>query len=283
MSREFEGFASWWHQFAAHEVKSVDAIDSFDAYRAATRVAEALNLWHKGGAAAGDVAFWAPHAEMFDSSRAYALVIEALLEKNDYVASLERAGATVRVLDGTTDATAAAFAGTYAPALVGPGETHVLTIRVAIARSIVVEPRVILADEPTANLDSRTGSSIIRLMKHINRRYGTTFVFSTHDKKVIAKAELEKTQALMKQLGSNPLMKSMMKGGNVDVDLESELSKISVKKLACAKAEGNPGYNCDVEMSRPGEGSAGPQKSPMKGRFVKSDDGWVMMVGPLGR
>lgn len=88
VSREFEGFASWWHQFAAHEVKSVDAIDSFDAYRAATRVAEALNLWHKGGAAAGDVAFWAPHAEMFDSSRAYALVIEALLEKNDYVASL---------------------------------------------------------------------------------------------------------------------------------------------------------------------------------------------------
>lgn len=101
--------------------------------------------------------------------------------------------------------------------------------------------------------------------------------------KVIAKAELEKTQALMKQLGSNPLTKSMMKGENVEVDLESELSKISVKKLACAKAEGNPGYNCDVEMSRPGEGGAGPQKSPMKGRFVKSDDGWVMMVGPLGR
>lgn len=88
VSREFEKFAWWWHQFAAHEVKSVDAIDAFDAYRAATRVAEALNLWHRGGAAAGDVAFWAPHAEMFDSSRAYALVIEALLEKNDFVASL---------------------------------------------------------------------------------------------------------------------------------------------------------------------------------------------------
>ena len=100
---------------------------------------------------------------------------------------------------------------------------------------------------------------------------------------MIAKAELEQMQAVMKQLESNPLTKSMAKGSNVDVDLELELSKISVKKLACAKAEGNPGYNCDVEMSRPGEGGADPQKSPMKGRFVKSDDGWVMMMGPLGR
>ncbi|MEC4889190.1 MAG: hypothetical protein RI101_03940 [Nitrospira sp.] len=103
--------------------------------------------------------------------------------------------------------------------------------------------------------------------------------------KVIAKAELEKTQALMKQLESDPLMKSLTKGStaNRNLDLDDELGKISVKKLACAKAEGNPGYNCDVEMSRLGEGGAGPQKSPMKGRFVKSDDGWVMMMGPLGR
>ncbi|MEP6656018.1 MAG: ABC transporter ATP-binding protein [Betaproteobacteria bacterium] len=61
--------------------------------------------------------------------------------------------------------------------------------RVAIARALATHPKVILADEPTANLDSRTGDGILKLMKHINRKYGTTFVFSTHDKKVIAKAD----------------------------------------------------------------------------------------------
>ncbi|HZP88365.1 MAG TPA: ABC transporter ATP-binding protein [Burkholderiales bacterium] len=61
--------------------------------------------------------------------------------------------------------------------------------RVAIARALVTRPRIILADEPTANLDSRTGAGILQLMKNINRSYKTTFVFSTHDKKVIAKAD----------------------------------------------------------------------------------------------
>src|SRR5687768_17465237 len=61
--------------------------------------------------------------------------------------------------------------------------------RVAIARALVTHPRLVLADEPTANLDSRTGRGILELMKRINRSHGTTFVFSTHDKKVIAKAD----------------------------------------------------------------------------------------------
>ena len=84
----FHDTAAWWHQFAAHEVESVEAVNALDAYHAAERVAQALNLWHKGGAAAGDVKFWAPHAEMFDSPQAYALVIEALLQRNDFVASM---------------------------------------------------------------------------------------------------------------------------------------------------------------------------------------------------
>ena len=61
--------------------------------------------------------------------------------------------------------------------------------RVAIARALATHPRIILADEPTANLDSRTGAGILELMKDINRSFQTTFVFSTHDKKVIAKAD----------------------------------------------------------------------------------------------
>ena len=57
--------------------------------------------------------------------------------------------------------------------------------RVAIARALAVRPKLILADEPTANLDHKTGGRILRLMRDINRRTGATFVFSTHDKRVI--------------------------------------------------------------------------------------------------
>jgi len=61
--------------------------------------------------------------------------------------------------------------------------------RVAIARALAPRPRIVLADEPTANLDHRTGEGILTLMKDINRKSGTTFIFSTHDRKVMAKAD----------------------------------------------------------------------------------------------
>jgi putative ABC transport system ATP-binding protein len=57
--------------------------------------------------------------------------------------------------------------------------------RVAIARALVAHPKIILADEPTANLDHKTGGRILRLMRRINRQTGRTFVFSTHDQRVI--------------------------------------------------------------------------------------------------
>ena len=57
--------------------------------------------------------------------------------------------------------------------------------RVAIARALATHPRVVLADEPTANLDHRTGGRVLRLMRDINRRWGTTFIFSTHDPRVL--------------------------------------------------------------------------------------------------
>lgn len=60
--------------------------------------------------------------------------------------------------------------------------------RVAIARALVKRPLLVLADEPTANLDSATGDAILELMHLMNRDNGTTFVFSTHDPKVMNKA-----------------------------------------------------------------------------------------------
>ncbi len=57
--------------------------------------------------------------------------------------------------------------------------------RVAVARALIKDPLIVLADEPTANLDSETGEAILELMKDVNRRRGTTFVFSTHDHMVM--------------------------------------------------------------------------------------------------
>jgi len=57
--------------------------------------------------------------------------------------------------------------------------------RVAIARALVKEPKLVLADEPTANLDSKTGAEILEIMLKMNERLGTTFIFATHDKMVM--------------------------------------------------------------------------------------------------
>ena len=61
--------------------------------------------------------------------------------------------------------------------------------RVAVARAMVSKPSIILADEPTANLDTHTGASLLDMMKHLNETENMTFVFSTHDPKIMERAK----------------------------------------------------------------------------------------------
>ena len=67
------------------------------------------------------------------------------------------------------------------PAMLSGGESQ----RVAIARSMVKKPEIVLADEPTANLDSENSHHILQTMKKLNRELETTFIFATHDEKVM--------------------------------------------------------------------------------------------------
>jgi putative ABC transport system ATP-binding protein len=67
------------------------------------------------------------------------------------------------------------------PAMLSGGECQ----RVAIARSMVKRPEIVLADEPTANLDSKNSHHILQTMKNLNRELKTTFIFATHDEKVM--------------------------------------------------------------------------------------------------
>ena len=61
--------------------------------------------------------------------------------------------------------------------------------RVAVARALVMRPQLVLADEPTGNLDTETGAQLFRLLRDVNERYGTAFVIITHDERLAAKCD----------------------------------------------------------------------------------------------
>jgi putative ABC transport system ATP-binding protein len=87
-------------------------------------------------------------------------------------------------VDGLLDAVGLREHARHRPSELSGGQRQ----RVAVARALVTRPALVLADEPTANLDSQTGETIIDLMREMNLRDGTTFIFSTHDAKVMAHA-----------------------------------------------------------------------------------------------
>ena len=79
--------------------------------------------------------------------------------------------------------------------------------RVAVARALVSDPKLVLADEPTANLDSKTAYTIINLMKKMRDELKSTFIFSTHDQKIVGEAEI------IYSLADGELVDKQVKGG----------------------------------------------------------------------
>lgn len=80
--------------------------------------------------------------------------------------------------------------------------------RAAVARALVTDPKLVLADEPTANLDHKSAFKVIELMRQMQRELKTTFIFSTHDPKIVKEAEivytLEDGKLVNKELVNNP-------------------------------------------------------------------------------
>ena len=88
LETQLQRLADWWDQFATVDISGLRSVSGQEALTSLRNISSALGAWHRDGAAAGDVAFWRTHVANFKSPKTYALVIEALLEKGDLVASM---------------------------------------------------------------------------------------------------------------------------------------------------------------------------------------------------
>jgi hypothetical protein len=84
----FRAFAEYWDQFASVTVEDLPRVAGRESWESATHVASVLSEWRAAGEAAGDVSFWRRHIDKFTTAKSYALVVKALLEKQDYVAAM---------------------------------------------------------------------------------------------------------------------------------------------------------------------------------------------------
>ena len=84
----FDELASWWDQFAVTTISHVNGFEAAPLKAASQAAAQALAAWQDAGEKSGDVAFWSPFAAQFDSAKAYVLVLDALLDRHDYIASM---------------------------------------------------------------------------------------------------------------------------------------------------------------------------------------------------
>ncbi len=119
--------------------------------------------------------------------QAYNLIPVLKVEENiEYIMLLQRVPKDERrrrVRDILRDVDLEGFERRF-PARLSGGQQQ----RVAIARAMVSRPLMILADEPTANLDSKTGADLLDMMRRLNEEHGMTFIFSTHDRMIMEKA-----------------------------------------------------------------------------------------------
>jgi putative ABC transport system ATP-binding protein len=119
--------------------------------------------------------------------QAYNLIPVLKVEENiEYIMVLQRISREERhrrVQDILREVDLEGYAARF-PSKISGGQQQ----RVAIARAMVSRPLMILADEPTANLDSKTGADLLDMMRKLNEERGMTFIFSTHDRMIVDKA-----------------------------------------------------------------------------------------------
>jgi putative ABC transport system ATP-binding protein len=125
--------------------------------------------------------------------------VSAAERRTRVAAALESVGLTARA--------------SHRPDLLSGGERQ----RVAVARAIVHRPALVLADEPTANLDTKNATQLIDLMHDLNRRLGLTFIFSTHDARLLEHTDrivrLTDGQVVSDSLTSTPVLAAILQEG----------------------------------------------------------------------